>query len=118
MECSITVKLDGQMSTLGLPTQALIDALGTELSEFEDWFTKNGNHPLINIERSILTSFLIWKLHTRLDFQFLSSEEPKWTVGGKKNSDTKPIIVTYCGKLIGHLSDVILTREDNRLTAH
>lgn len=45
-----------------LPNQDLAAALDTEIARFETWFESKGNNPLVGVERSIIRTFLAWKL--------------------------------------------------------
>lgn len=42
--------------------EQLAAALDHELNKFNEWFASAGNQPLIHMERSILKTYMAWKL--------------------------------------------------------
>lgn len=40
----------------------LAEAMDAEISSFEQWFRRQGNEPLVGVERAILKTYLAWKL--------------------------------------------------------
>lgn len=42
--------------------QDLAKSMDVELKSFEEWFTHQGNSPLIGVEKAILKTYLAWKL--------------------------------------------------------
>lgn len=64
MLCNIRIKLDyPDGKPLGEASDTeLIKAITTEINAFETWFKAQSNAPLVGVERSLLRTFLAWKL--------------------------------------------------------
>jgi hypothetical protein len=58
----IVVDVDQEVAIDSLPPGQLGPAMDPEVLRFQDWFLKQGNQPLTGIERSILKTYIGWKL--------------------------------------------------------
>lgn len=59
----VTINLDLGKKTLRNSTnEEVASAMDLELGNFQAWFQGQGNGPLIGVERSILKTYLAWKL--------------------------------------------------------
>jgi len=61
---SVQIKLDlpGEPVISGVSDQDLAKSMDSELKSFGHWFEGQGNNPLVGVERSILKTYLAWKL--------------------------------------------------------
>lgn len=63
MRIEIKLPLPENTDLSKLPDQNLAAAMDTEIDRFEKWFeSKGNNNPLVGVERSIIRTFLAWKL--------------------------------------------------------
>jgi hypothetical protein len=58
----IRVGVPGGKELRAYSNEELAAGMDTELELFEKWFRNRGNEPLVRNERSILKTFLAWKL--------------------------------------------------------
>lgn len=59
----VTIRLDLDGKTIDKADNEEIAAgMDTELAAFQKWFSSKGNHTLLGMERSILKTYLAWKL--------------------------------------------------------
>jgi hypothetical protein len=59
---SVRLGLDPKKSFDDHSNTELASAMDTELTSFNNWFTRQGNERLTGMERSILRTYLAWKL--------------------------------------------------------
>jgi hypothetical protein len=60
ISCKITVHLDAL--DLKVPAEDLAKGMDVELDAFQRWFMTQGNAPLMKLERSVIKTYLAWKL--------------------------------------------------------
>lgn len=58
----VKIKLELDRPLKECPPTQLADAMDSELSAFNQWFAGQGNEPLVKMERTILKTYLAWKL--------------------------------------------------------
>jgi hypothetical protein len=58
----INLELPDGKTTRNATREEIAAGMDAELSVFQDWFMQQGNHALIGPERSILKSYLAWKV--------------------------------------------------------
>lgn len=58
----IHLEVDPEKKVRQLPNQELASAMDPEVVAFQQWFCKQGNDALTGLERSILRTYLAWKL--------------------------------------------------------
>jgi len=69
----IKLSLPEDLALVAVPDLDLAAAMDSEIGEFEAWFKSIGNGSLVGIERSILRTFLAWKL--RYEAVIVDSED-------------------------------------------
>lgn len=62
VEIDVKIKLALEQPPDQSSKEALADGMDAELSGFNEWFRTQGNAPLVAVERSILKTYLAWKL--------------------------------------------------------
>ena len=58
----VPINLDTDRPLKECPVQEVSDAMNAEIKNFESWFTGQGNAPMVAAERTILKTYLAWKL--------------------------------------------------------
>ena len=59
----VTINLDlGGKTVHKADNEEIAKGMDPELARFQEWFQSQGNGPLIGVERSILKTYLAWKL--------------------------------------------------------
>lgn len=61
--CTVEIKLSlpGGRGLESYSKEELARGMDFEVREFEEWFRKQGNSPLIGHERAILKTYIAWK---------------------------------------------------------
>lgn len=59
----VTIRVDlGEKTLRNASNEEVAAGMDTELEAFQEWFRSKGNGSLIGVERSILKTYLAWKL--------------------------------------------------------
>lgn len=61
-QVEIKVGIDHDQCVKDVPVNDLMAAMKPELDGFQKWFQERGNQPLTGVERSILYTYMGWKL--------------------------------------------------------
>lgn len=59
---TVPLDMDSGKKVGDVPRPELAEAMNMELNEFQRWFCSQGNDTLTGLERSILRTYLAWKL--------------------------------------------------------
>jgi len=62
IKVAINLGLSHDLKPDAVPPGELAAAMDVELEAFDRWFRSQGNQPLARLERSILKTYLAWKL--------------------------------------------------------
>ena len=58
----VALQLPDMKGVKDVTNEQLSEAMAPEVTKFEEWFKGQGNEPLIGHERSIVRTYLAWKL--------------------------------------------------------
>lgn len=79
----IEVALNLDLDERAVEEMGLVDvaqATSPELKAFQQWFCSCGNQPLMGIEKSILTTYITWKLLFEGGNRNLLDKEKEWLI--------------------------------------
>lgn len=61
LQTEIRLDLDDSQELRAYSNEEIAKGMDLEIGEFESWFRRKGNSPLIGQERSIIKTYLAWK---------------------------------------------------------